>query len=43
MYPQVAIDDPEFVNTLLNPNTRSAVSASMLIIAGFALTKHLPV
>lgn len=40
-FPNETIEDPNFVKTLLDPNLKANVASSFLIIAGFALTKHL--
>jgi hypothetical protein len=40
--PNLTIQDPQFVKTLLDPNVKSTVASSFLVIAGFVLTKLSP-
>jgi hypothetical protein len=37
MYPQYSIEDPAFIKTLLDPNVKTTVASSHLIIAGFVM------
>ena len=38
MYPQLSIEDPLFIRTLLEPNIKVTVASSFLMIAGFVMT-----
>jgi hypothetical protein len=39
MFPQISIEDPLFVKTLLDINVKQTVASSYLIIAGFVMLK----
>ena len=40
-FPDITLNDPEFVKTLLDPNIRQQVSGSLLQIAGYILLSEL--
>ena len=39
LYPELSIEDPKFIKTLLDPNAKITVASSFLLIAGFIMTK----
>ena len=41
-HPAMAIEDPKFVKTLLDPNMKITVASSYLVIAGFVMTRLSP-
>ncbi len=43
MYPEMSINNPMFVKTLLDPNIKAQVASSFLVIAGYILTTPLKV
>ena len=43
MYPELSIDNPLFIKTLLDPNIKAQVASSFLMIAGYILTQPLNV
>ena len=40
-FPQISLEDPNFIKTLLDPNTKPQVASSYLCIAGFIMCKRL--
>lgn len=40
-YPSISLEDPLFIKTLLDPNTKPQVASSYLCIAGFVMCKRL--
>lgn len=38
-HPELSIQDPHFVKTLLDPNIKATIASSFLVIAGFVMTK----
>lgn len=43
MYPELSIQNPLFIKTLLDPNIKAQVASSFLIISGYILTQPLNV
>ncbi|CDW83820.1 rrna methylase family [Stylonychia lemnae] len=43
MYPELSIENPLFIKTLLDPNIKPQVASSFLVIAGYILTQPLNV
>ena len=43
MYPEITVENPLFIKTLLDPNIKAQVASSFLVIAGYILTQPLNV
>lgn len=39
LYPQLSLEDPHFFKLLLDPNVKTTVASSFLVISGFVMTK----